>query len=167
MTDTVTSQNIVLSSWDTLCIYIYIYIYIKLTYILRKNREKTLSDKEEHQWLLRVQHWRDHYSLNHLCWPVNGFIWWISHQSKIEFRSKKIRKKKYYFLSHRITLCVEISCCCFRPPNTPWSLHCVHCATWFVAQCWWENLDEGKMQLYQRSASVAELSFSQRFHNFI
>jgi hypothetical protein len=28
MTDTITSQNIDLSSWDTLYIYIYIYIYI-------------------------------------------------------------------------------------------------------------------------------------------
>ena len=36
MTDTITSQNIDLSSWDTLCIcmYIYIYIYIYIyTYI--------------------------------------------------------------------------------------------------------------------------------------
>jgi hypothetical protein len=36
MTDTLTSQNIVLSSWDTLCVcmYVYIYIYIYIYIIL-------------------------------------------------------------------------------------------------------------------------------------
>jgi hypothetical protein len=38
MTDTMTSQNIDYSSWDTLYIYIYVYIYIYIyIYVVNRN----------------------------------------------------------------------------------------------------------------------------------
>jgi hypothetical protein len=50
MTDTMTSQNIVLSSWDILYIYIYIYIYYILT-------EPTLMTQTEHSSVAALDVW--------------------------------------------------------------------------------------------------------------